>query len=94
MKICWKKRKRQITAVKILDIKMRPVKGDLNFAHLANIHKYIFEDIYKWAGEIRSVNISKGSQFCNYLFINNMAEEIFLKLKKEMAELKEYSLNI
>jgi len=74
---------RQITAVKILDIKMHPVKGDLNFAHLVNIHKYIFEDIYKWAGEIRSVNISKGSQFCNYLFINNMAEEIFLKLKKE-----------
>lgn len=74
---------RQITAVKILDIKMHPVKGDLNFSHLVNIHKYIFEDIYNWAGEARSVNITKGSQFCNYLFINNMAEEIFSKLQKE-----------
>ena len=73
---------RQITAVKILDTKMHPIKGNLNFEHLANIHEYVFEDIYKWAGETRSVNISKGSQFCNHLFINNMAEH------------KEYSLNI
>ncbi|WP_201779732.1 hypothetical protein [Oxobacter pfennigii] len=49
---------RQITAIKILDIKMHPIKGDLNFQHLLNIHKHIFEDIYEWAGETRSVNIS------------------------------------
>lgn len=74
---------RQITAVKILEIKMHPIKGNLNFEHLLNIHKYIFKEIYIWAGKTRSVNISKGSQFCNYMFINNMAEEIFSKLQKE-----------
>jgi cell filamentation protein len=74
---------RQITAVKILDMKMHPIKGDLNFEHLLNIHEYIFEEIYEWAGKTRSVNISKGNQFCNYMFINNMAEEVFSKLQKE-----------
>lgn len=74
---------RQITAVKILDLKMHPIKGDLNFEHLLNIHENICNDIYEWAGKTRSVNISKGSQFCNYMFINNMAEEVFSKLRKE-----------
>ncbi len=42
-------------------------KGILNdlkagtFASLATIHKYLFEDIYDFAGELRTVNISKGN---------------------------------
>jgi cell filamentation protein len=41
--------------------------GDINkieigtFAGLAQIHKYLFEDIYEFAGKIREVNIAKGN---------------------------------
>ena len=31
------------------------------FSSLQAIHKYLFEDIYDFAGEIRTVNISKGN---------------------------------
>ena len=31
------------------------------FAGLANIHKYLFSDIYDFAGQIRTVNIAKGN---------------------------------
>lgn len=31
------------------------------FSALSKIHKYLFEDIYNFAGEIRTVNIAKGS---------------------------------
>lgn len=31
------------------------------FASLKAIHKYLFEDIYNFAGEVRTVNISKGN---------------------------------
>ena len=31
------------------------------FASLQVIHKYLFEDIYSFAGEVRNVNLSKGS---------------------------------
>lgn len=37
---------------------------------MALIHRYLFEDIYPWAGEVRTVNISKGNfRFapCTYL---------------------------
>ena len=29
-------------------------------AHLRAIHRYLFRDVYEWAGEFRTVNISKG----------------------------------
>ncbi len=38
--------------------------GDFDLAHLRAIHRHLFQDIYEWAGEIRTVEIAKGgSQF-------------------------------
>lgn len=71
---------RQITALKILDLKMKPLKGNLDLNHLLYIHKYIFEDIYSWAGKTRSVNIAKGNQFCNCVFIESKLNELFMEL--------------
>ncbi len=74
---------RQITSIKILEIKMCPIKGSLDFKHFLKIHKHIFEDIYTWAGKTRSVNISKGNEFCKYIHISTMCEEVFSNLQKE-----------
>lgn len=35
-----------------------PVKFDFN--HLKSIHAHLFKDVYEWAGQPRTVNISKG----------------------------------
>lgn len=38
--------------------------GDFDLAHLKDIHRHLFQDIYSWAGEVRNVEISKsGHQF-------------------------------
>ncbi|MGO9262012.1 MAG: Fic/DOC family protein [Bryobacteraceae bacterium] len=37
-----------------------PVPGRFDVAHLKAIHRYIFQDVYEWAGQFRTVNISKG----------------------------------
>ena len=34
--------------------------GRFDLAHLRAIHRHLFQDIYDWAGEIRTVEISKG----------------------------------
>lgn len=36
--------------------------GAFDLAHLQAIHRHLFQDIYEWAGEIRTVEISKGAQ--------------------------------
>lgn len=36
--------------------------GSFDLAHLQAIHRHLFQDIYEWAGELRTVEISKGAQ--------------------------------
>ena len=70
---------REYTSLSIAEVKQNPIKGDFNLKHL---QKYIFKDIYSWAGEIRTVNISKGNPFCNHMYINEEANKIFSELKR------------
>ena len=39
--------------------------GDLDVAHYLAIHRHLFQDVYAWAGEIRTIRIGKaGNWFC------------------------------
>jgi len=39
-------------------------QGEFDLSHLCRIHHHLFQDVYAWAGQIRTVEISKGrSQF-------------------------------
>jgi cell filamentation protein len=48
------------TAARLVELDVTPVKGVFDGAHFRAIHRYIFRDVYSWAGEFRTVNISKG----------------------------------
>ena len=74
---------KEITSLKLAYIKKNPIKGNFDLEHLQSIHKFLFEDIYPWAGELRHVNISKGNQFCLWQNIEEYAKNIFDELKKE-----------
>jgi cell filamentation protein len=44
--------------------------GQFDLAHLRAIHRHLFQDVYDWAGEIRTVEIFKGGnqfQFRQYI---------------------------
>lgn len=55
-----KKAENEITSVKQYEMLRSPVKGRFSKSHIMNIHKYMFEDIYNFAGKIRREQISKG----------------------------------
>ena len=47
------------------------------FSTLQGIHKYLFEDIYDFAGELRTVNIAKGNfRFAPLLYLQAALESI------------------
>lgn len=47
------------------------------FAGLAMIHKYLFEDIYEFAGQMRTVNIAKGNfRFTPVMYLRPALESI------------------
>ena len=58
-------------------------KGILNsletgtFESLSKIHKYLFDEIYEFAGEIRNVNIAKGNfRFAPVMYLKQALEHI------------------
>ena len=50
----------EFTAVKQLVLLQDPVKGYFTKTHLLRIHRFLLEDVYPFAGQIRREQISKG----------------------------------
>lgn len=82
---------RRLTMLRLLELMDHPIAGDYDLVHLQRIHKYIFQDVYSWAGRLRTVDIAKGNMFCNVKFIEDQANEIFSRLRaeKHLVGLKE-----
>jgi len=60
-----------------------PEKSTFDFEHYKAIHKHLFHDLYDWAGQTRSVDISKkGTHFCPHGEIEDLARRIFAGLQK------------
>jgi len=36
-----------------------PIMGDFGFEHICRIHQFVFQDIFRWAGQPRIINIEK-----------------------------------
>lgn len=55
-----------------------------NLIYWQSIHKSLFSDIYRWAGELRSVFITKGeTQFCNPKYISTESNKLFKNLSND-----------
>lgn len=83
-----------ITLNRLSELSADPVNGRFGLIHLLRIHKYLFEDIYPFAGKTRNENISKGTTpFCNCEYIHENFDQIYSQLKKENF-LKHLEINI
>ncbi len=68
----------QIVALRDSELTQSPYLGSFDLDHLRSIHKYLFSDIYDWAGSIRTVTISKpNAVFCRAQYILDAAPNIF-----------------
>lgn len=58
--------------------------GELDAAHYCAIHRHLFQDVYEWAGALRTVRISKGgSAFCYPEYIAQEMQTLFDELKSQ-----------
>ncbi len=60
---------RMITSYKLAKLYLDTGAQSFDAEHLKSIHKFLFEDIYPFAGEFRRENISKRITFCLVQFI-------------------------
>jgi cell filamentation protein len=72
------------TAARLIELDAAPLAGGFDVTHLKAIHRYIFQDVYPWAGEFRTVNISKGGHlFGAVAFVEPALHELLRKLPGE-----------
>lgn len=74
---------REVTSLRIGQLLAHHLNGNFDLDHLKDIHKFLFGDLYPWAGEFRKVNIAKGNQFCRNEYIEAQLTALFDALKAE-----------
>lgn len=47
---------------RMVQLRVQPIEGNFDLEHLQAIHHHLFQDVYPWAGELRTVGISKGER--------------------------------
>jgi cell filamentation protein len=58
--------------------------AEYNLAHLQQFHRHLFRDVYTWAGQLRTVDISKdGISFGNWKFTDEQVSTVLAKLTVE-----------
>ena len=74
----------ELATLRSIEILENPIADQFDLTHLQRIHLALFQDVYDWAGKIRTVDISRGnSRFANVRFIESAANDIFNKLARE-----------
>ncbi len=64
-------------AVNLFDFAILKLLSDGTYKTLAAIHKFLFEDIYDFAGELRTVNLAKGNfRFAPLMYLETALENI------------------
>ena len=59
-------------------------RGRLGYAHYRAIHRHLFQDVFAWAGKLRTVRIAKGdSMFCYPEHIDNEMRALFAGLARD-----------
>jgi cell filamentation protein len=74
----------EATSHRIVQLINSPMPGRFDTAHLKAIHRCIFQDVYAWAGQFRTVNISKGGHpFGAAGFVEPTLNDLLEKLSAE-----------
>jgi cell filamentation protein len=72
------------TAIRMLELMQETTLGTFDVAHLREIHRHLFQDVYDWAGDFRLVDISRGaSRFANFPLIDGYLSKCLAELSNE-----------
>lgn len=75
-------KEQEITVLRNAELIDKPINGNFDELHLKNIHAYIFQDLYDFAGQYRNTNIEKN----NCAFVSCEAIEWHLKNILELSK--------
>lgn len=69
-----------ITGARLIALSRHHIDGRYDLNHLRAFHRFVFRDVYEWAGELRTVDITKHDTFCRRIHPDAYASEVFGQL--------------
>ena len=76
-----------ITFAKAVMLEETPIDDDFGFEHFKKIHEFLLCDLYEWAGQVRTVDISKKrTKFLDAASIESIGTKCFAKVKDGYLE--------
>lgn len=73
-----------VIGLKLMALNKKGITGKFDVSHFVDIHKFLFEDIYPFAGLFRNENIAKDYfQFAEWEYIESELTRLLDELKKE-----------
>ena len=77
----------QITFAKAVMLEETPIYDDFGFEHFKKIHDFLLCDLYEWAGQVRTVDISKKrTKFLDAASIESIGTKCFAKVREGYFE--------
>lgn len=75
---------RKIVLAKLYELRQNHQIGNFDVAHFVGIYRFLFEDIYPFAGLFRNENIAKGNfSFAEWEYIEDQLKKLLDQLKEE-----------
>ena len=75
---------RKIVLAKLYELRQNHQIGNFDVSHFVGIHRFLFEDIYPFAGLFRNENIAKGNfSFAEWEYIEDELKKLLDQLKEE-----------
>lgn len=72
------------TTYRLAQLQLFPATGSFDTNHIKTIHKHIFQDVYPFAGKIRTENIAKGYfQFAPARYVERELDSLLRGLNQE-----------
>ncbi|WP_063915695.1 Fic/DOC family protein [Paenibacillus elgii] len=73
-----------VTANRLAQLILTPIPGNFDLTHLKSIHQHIFQDVYPFAGKLRTEDIVKDTfRFAPTQFLESSATDLSRDLAKE-----------
>lgn len=71
-------------ALKLLSLEKQGISGNFDITHFSNIHRFLFDEIYLFAGLFRTENIAKDNfRFAEWEYIESELNKLLDNLKSE-----------
>ncbi len=82
--VALEKYETSVIGLKLMALSKKGITGNFDIEHFSSIHKFLFEDIYPFAGLFRCENIAKDYfQFAQWEYIESELNRLLNELKDE-----------